>query len=145
MDEQYNKHYIHINNKNYIIDGWSDGPQSNKDTSQAICINTQGSYQFQLLPGEEENPSLYDFETMIPLYEWDGEKVVKRDIQQEKEEYHIRQDCLNKITSLKNKLAATDYQAIKFAEGWINEEEYASIRAQRQILRDQINTLEELI
>ena len=46
------------------------------------------------------------------------------------------------IKSLKSQLAATDYQVMKYAEGWISEEDYAPIKAQRQSLRDQINALE---
>lgn len=50
-----------------------------------------------------------------------------------------------KIYILKNKLTKTDYQAIKYAEGQISEEEYAPIKAQRQAWRDEINQLEQLI
>lgn len=46
------------------------------------------------------------------------------------------------IAELKKKLAATDYQAIKYAEGFLTDEEYADIRAQRQAWRDRINELE---
>lgn len=46
------------------------------------------------------------------------------------------------VSELKAQLAATDYKAIKYAEGWITEEEYAPIRAERQAIRDQINSLE---
>ena len=46
------------------------------------------------------------------------------------------------IAELKKKLAATDYQAIKYAEGFFTDEEYAEIRAQRQAWRDRINELE---
>lgn len=48
------------------------------------------------------------------------------------------------ITALKAQLTATDYKAIKYAEGWLSEEEYAPIKAQRQSIRDQINALEAL-
>lgn len=47
------------------------------------------------------------------------------------------------IKELKSQLATTDYQALKYAEGWISEQDYAPIKAQRQSLRDQINELEE--
>lgn len=47
-----------------------------------------------------------------------------------------------RIFELKAQLSATDYKAIKFAEGWLTEEEYAPIRAERQIIREQINALE---
>lgn len=53
-----------------------------------------------------------------------------------------KQELQSQISSLKAQLNATDYQAIKYAEGWISEEDYASIKASRQALRDQINELE---
>lgn len=46
------------------------------------------------------------------------------------------------IAELKAQLEVTDYKAIKYAEGWISEEEYAPIKAERQALRDKINELE---
>lgn len=49
---------------------------------------------------------------------------------------------LSQIDNLKFQLSKTDYQAIKFAEGWITAEEYAEMKAARQELRDQINQLE---
>ena len=49
------------------------------------------------------------------------------------------------ITQLKKQLSDTDYKAIKYAEGQISESEYASIRAERQGYRDQINELEALL
>ena len=47
------------------------------------------------------------------------------------------------IALLKQNLLDTDYMAIKRAEGWITADEYASIKAQRQAWRDEINELEE--
>ena len=49
---------------------------------------------------------------------------------------------LNQIGELKAELSETDYKALKYMEGWLTEEEYAPIKAQRQALRDQINELE---
>lgn len=49
------------------------------------------------------------------------------------------------IAELKMKLRDSDYQAIKFAEGMLSEDEYAPIRAQRQAWRDRINELESEI
>lgn len=46
------------------------------------------------------------------------------------------------IANLKSKLSETDYQAIKYAEGFISDEEYAEKKAQRQAWRDRINELE---
>lgn len=47
------------------------------------------------------------------------------------------------IQSLKQMLADTDYQAIKYAEGWLTETEYAEVKAQRQAWRERINELED--
>ena len=48
----------------------------------------------------------------------------------------------DKINALKQELASTDYQAIKYAEGWFTDEEYAPIKAMREKLREQIRKLE---
>ena len=77
MDEFYNKHYITTDTQGRITDGWSDGPHPNRDTSNAICINEQGGYQFRLFPGGEENPPLCDMDG-VPLFRWDGEQVIPR-------------------------------------------------------------------
>ena len=47
-----------------------------------------------------------------------------------------------RINELKKLLSQSDYQAIKYAEGLLTEEEYAPIKAQRQSWRDEINRLE---
>jgi len=48
------------------------------------------------------------------------------------------------IEKLKAAIAASDYKAIKYAEGWLTEEEYLPIKTERQALRDKINELEAL-
>lgn len=47
-----------------------------------------------------------------------------------------------RIWQLKELLQESDYKAIKYAEGWISEEDYAPIKAQRQQWRERINELE---
>lgn len=54
-----------------------------------------------------------------------------------------RIDPIAEIDSLKSQLSATDYKAIKFAEGLIPIADYEPIKAERQALRDRINELEE--
>ena len=49
------------------------------------------------------------------------------------------------IQQLKKQLSDTDYKAIKFAEGQISEEEYVSVRTERQGYRDRINELEAML
>lgn len=73
----YNRHSIKVREDGAIIDAWSDGPNPEKDTTNAICINEQGGYQFRLFPGGEENPALWDMDG-IPLYKWDGVQVIQR-------------------------------------------------------------------
>lgn len=75
--DNHNLHYITTDNQNHITSGWSDGPNPHKDTTCAICINEEGSYQFRLSPGGEENPLLYTMDG-IPLYRWDGTRAVHR-------------------------------------------------------------------
>lgn len=76
-EEFYNRYYITVDAQGRITSGWSDGPFPDKDTTDAICINQQGGYQFRLFPGGEENPPLYTVDG-VPLYRWDGEKAVRR-------------------------------------------------------------------
>lgn len=47
-----------------------------------------------------------------------------------------------KIVELKNKLAKTDYQAIKYAEGELTLAEYSATKEQRKQWRAEINALE---
>ncbi len=56
-----------------------------------------------------------------------------------------RQNAIQQIDYLKRQLAATDYEAIKFAEGRLTAEEFAPISDQRQSWRDEINALEAIL
>ena len=46
------------------------------------------------------------------------------------------------ILKLKQQLSSTDYQAIKYAEGEMSEEEYAEVKEKRRAWRERINVLE---
>lgn len=48
----------------------------------------------------------------------------------------------DKINALKKELADTDYEAIKYSEGWFTDAEYEPIKAMRESLREQIRKLE---
>jgi hypothetical protein len=48
----------------------------------------------------------------------------------------------SEIMNILNKLDATDYQTLKFAEGELTEEEFAPIKEQRKAWRAEINRLE---
>lgn len=57
-----------------------------------------------------------------------------------------QQDIIStQINKLKQQLSDTDYKAIKYMEGYISEEDYSSIKQQRQSWRDEINSLEQQI
>lgn len=79
MDEFFNRHFIKTDEMGRVIDAWSDGPFPNKDTSDAILVTEKGGYQFRFYPGGEENPIIYT-EDGIPLYRWDGRKIVQRTV-----------------------------------------------------------------
>lgn len=49
------------------------------------------------------------------------------------------------IRELKKQLNTTDYQAIKYAEGQLSEEEYIEMKTKRQSWRDEINNLKKKI
>lgn len=66
----------------------------------------------------------------------------KRQEEEEAERRRKSEEIIKEVQRLKTELASTDYQAIKYAEGWYTEEEYASIRANRESLREQIRALE---
>lgn len=57
----------------------------------------------------------------------------------------IYRNAEQEITELKQFLFATDYQAIKYAEGVLSEEDYAAMKQQRQEWRQRINELELII
>ena len=61
------------------------------------------------------------------------------------EEDHLKDQYRLEIAQLKKALSDTDYKAIKYAEGQLTEEEYASVRELRQGYRDRINYLEGLL
>ena len=58
------------------------------------------------------------------------------------EDYLAVISAKKEIAQLKQRLAETDYQAIKYAEGVLSPDDYASMKEQRQRWRDRINELE---
>lgn len=76
---------------------------------------------------------------------WDGTGWVETATPDEIAAANPPPTAAQQIASLKAQLTATDYQAIKYAEGWLTAEEYEPIKAQRQAWRDEINRLESEI
>lgn len=102
----------------------------NKDTEPYIEITEQE--RLQPLP---DKYSYYCVEN--------GKFCIKRRTPTEEE---LAKDIISnrnkEISELKAKLAQTDYQAIKFAEGWITADDYAPTKALRNSWRARINELE---
>ena len=72
-----------------------------------------------------------------------GEFVIKRRTPSEAETKADTVASINQqIRELQDKLSATDYQALKYSEGWITEKDYTEIKANRQSWRDAINQLQ---
>jgi hypothetical protein len=72
----YQKHYIRIDDRHCIVDGFSDAfrqPQAGD-----ICINKHGGRHFRLFDHGIDNPLLFDMEHFVLLYKWDGTTVVPR-------------------------------------------------------------------
>jgi len=90
---------------------------------------------------------IIELDKMIPIPNKDGyNSILKANFntnqvwyELEETEQHKKE---SKIAELKQNLFNTDYQAIKYAEGQLAEEEYSDMKIQRQVWRDQINLLE---
>ena len=85
-----------------------------------------------------ENGVLID----IPQAEFETMRLAQLEYEQQLQKQAEIDEIQYKINEIKAKLSQTDYQAIKYAEGFISEADYAQIKAQRQAWRDEINELE---
>lgn len=148
--EFYNRHYIITRPDGVIIDGWSDAPHPEKNTTNAICIKEQGSYQFRLYPDVEENPSIYNMEG-IPLYKWDGENVIPRTKEEiEEERITILNSPTVRIPEIKQQLIDLDNQAIRplraILAGTPTDEDrtkLAELEVKAERLRNELQEMEE--
>ncbi len=75
----YNKHYITVDDRGRITDGFSDAFRQPSDKD--ICINEQGGYQFRLSRSGEENPILRE-ERGIPLYKYENGEIIRRALEE---------------------------------------------------------------
>ena len=85
-----------------------------------------------------ENGVLID----IPQAELEIMRLAQLEYEQQLQRQAEIDEVQRKINETKAKLSETDYQAIKYIEGFISETDYAPIKAQRQAWRDEINALE---
>ena len=98
--------------------------------------------------GDERD--IYDDEFIFNTFYKDGHRVncyhfvngeYILDESKEQEEIAKEQEE-QEIARLKQELADTDYEAIKYSEGWFTDEEYSPIKAKREELREQIRKIE---
>lgn len=83
---------------------------------------------------QEKTQELFNYDlTKGRLQYDDGVQVFIPFTEEELKQQHIRE--------LKQKLFDTDYKAIKYAEGVISEQDYASTKSQRQAWREEIRSL----
>ena len=112
----------------------------NPDTGKVVAFNKDTEPYIEITEQERLQPlpdkySYYCVEN--------GKFCIKRRTPTEEE---VAKDIISnrnkEISELKAKLAQTDYQAIKFAEGWITADDYAPTKALRNSWRVRINELE---
>lgn len=80
-------------------------------------------------PGVQASEAYDETITVRVFIEYSEEELNEKDRQQE-------------LTKWKSMLEATDYKAIKYAEGWYTEEEYLPIKLEREKMRERIRELE---
>lgn len=85
-----------------------------------------------------ENGVLID----IPQAELETMRLAQLEYEQQLQKQAEIDEVQRKINETKAKLSQTDYQAIKYAEGFISEVDYAPIKQVRQSYRNKINELE---
>lgn len=129
----YNKIYARANDKGVVARIFSEAFDTPKDGD--VCIDKTNTDR------HGANAYQVNDENGFANYQIVDGKIVTRD----KTSDTIRQSKQEEIALLKAKLSATDYQAIKYAEGQISEEEYMPLKEQRAEWREKINELEEVL
>lgn len=125
---------------------WADAPEN--------VLYYEKIYEDGHLGSFTESPE------MAYKFGWYENRISKDDVQQSdlngytyrkevcpmKSEHDLQVEVWNReIFELKEELNATDYKAIKYAEGVMTDEDYQPVGIQRQAWRHRINELEELI
>lgn len=78
------------------------------------------------------------------IAEYKDGKIIYRDATPEEVKMQTDIPIEEQIMQLKEQLAATDYKAIKYAEGWLSDDEYAPFKAERERIREMIRELERI-
>ena len=124
--------YIHLyDDDNYCIS------ESFKGTPNTIVLTDEEFAQIGVTK-RFENGVLID----IPQAELETMRLAQLEYEQQLQRQAEIDEIQRKISEAKAKLSQTDYQAIKYFEGFISETDYAPIKEQRQAWRKEINVLE---
>ena len=112
----------------------------NQKTGKVISFGKDTKPYIEITEQERKQPlpDRYSYYAVV-----DGKFTIKRRTPTVEEVNRDKTQAINKeISELKKKLFDTDYKAIKYSEGWLTDEEYAEVKAQREEWRKRINELE---
>ena len=112
----------------------------NQETGKVISFGKDTQPYIEITEQERKQPlpDKYSYYAVI-----DGKFTIKRRTPTIEELHNDDiQDINREINELKKRLFDTDYKAIKYSEGWLTDEEYAEVKAQREEWRKRINELE---
>ena len=113
----------------------------NQETGKVISFGKDTKPYIEITEQERKQslPDRYSYYAVV-----DGKFTIKRRTPTVEEVKADEATEINRqIRELKQKLSDTDYKAIKYSEGWLTDEEYAEVKAQREEWRAEINKLEE--
>ena len=112
----------------------------NQETGKVISFGKDTKPYIEITEQERKQPlpDKYSYYAVV-----DGKFTIKRRTPTIEELHNDDiQDINREINVLKKRLFDTDYKAIKYAEGWLTDKEYAEVKAQREEWRKRINELE---
>lgn len=112
----------------------------NQETGKVISFGKDTKPYIEITEQERKQPlpDRYSYYAVV-----DGKFTIKRRTPTVEEVKADETTEINRqIRELKKKLFDTDYKAIKYSEGWLTDEEYAEVKAQREEWRKCINELE---
>ena len=112
----------------------------NQETGKVISFGKDTKPYIEITEQERKQPlpDKYSYYAVV-----DGKFTIKRRTPTDEEVKADETTEINRqIRELKKKLFDTDYKAIKYSEGWLTDEEYAEVKAQREEWRKRINELE---
>ena len=152
--------YLKVDNVREEVEKWTEKELITKEIKK-IVPKVVKTYE----PIYDDNGEIINHRILENTIEQEVVEIVEEEVEIEKLKTHIvcdlvahfypkrelteeqkaKREATARIKALKEELAKTDYQAIKYAEGWLSEEEYAPIKTQRQAYREEINRLEMLL